>query len=290
VDHHTREALGRICRWALLGVLGLASLGLLQTMAKAFLPSLAVAQGWTVTYDSVASPADIYLMGVLCQPAPINGIPAFCVRSPDGIVRHSITWGGSTYVPGMGVSFSYRVCPMPYSGYVVANDTSRVFVYPKFTRVLVVDTDALLAIQADGSLSPTASQDWPQTAKDVPLRSLGTLCKVVYLVDTPLEDYSAARAILRRAPSGAVLPASRNYVRAADDDDVFRLLRQVESRFKTPAMLVTERPVLAEMAKTHSLPYALVQADLRRRAFYWSLVLVDLANRPAATAPSQPAQ
>ena len=178
---------------------------------------------------------------------------------------------------------------MPYSGYVVANDTSRVFVYPKFTHVLALDTDALLAIQADGRLAPTASRDWPQTSKDVPLRSLADRCKVVYLVDTPLGDYSAARAVLRRAPGGPVLPASQNYVVAASDDDVFRFLRQLENRFKAPATLVTERPVLAEMAKTHSLPYTLVPADPRRRAFYWSLVLVNLANRPPDTAPSQPA-
>lgn len=274
MDNQTREGLGRICRWLLLLVVAAGGVLVAAAMVQGFPHTLETTHSWSLAPDSIwrtsggLGPEEGSYTLVYSRPMLPHKLNLFYVREPGQAARRASNDSEKpvSYLrlhphPSPGL-VPFRVVPNPYSGFTSICDNALLEVFPLGTEVLVLDTRSVLAMSANGSLSPLAEQDWPTTSASVPMAALARSRPMVYLLTAPLRDYDRARTLLRRGPAGAVLAASADFDQPAR---VSSMLGAMRSRLwlavRQPPMLATEDPVLAADAAAAGVQVYLVGAS-----------------------------
>ena len=248
--HQTREVLGRLAGWWVLAVCGGVGLAGVAMVAWTGLHTLDVADKWAISPDYVAR-QDRYVRfrvkGPLSSRAISTGFYLRGLRreilspvtNPDGL---SFVGQGSRDAPDRMV---LCLVPNPYSGCVPIGANGWAFLWPNGTELLLLDVQALPIFHADGTLVEDAEDRGLAASRIDVLRRLSELRPLAYLISTPLGQYDRARAILRRAPAGAVLAAASQWAAPAGLEDMAYMVNDVRWHLQRWPLLATEDPELA---------------------------------------------
>lgn len=266
MDHHTREAVGQLSRWCLLG--GAAVLALLAVIAElgALEPTFQAARARAVMPDAVSRVETHARLSVISRPDLDQHIPGYYWQGPQGHLSEvSIGRTGIGYfrlpndvAPGR---LGFHAVVNPYSTYAPGWGGATVFLYARRTPLVVLDTRPLLTGADDGRLSRGELRVGARPGT-LWLARLAEVRPLAYLTPAPLDAYDACRHALRQAPSGAVLAAADTWETPADVEAMLDALGNVRKRVGGPVTLVTTDAALAEAARRDAVTVVLVGTDI----------------------------
>ncbi|MFW6146606.1 MAG: hypothetical protein ACOC7R_04655 [Planctomycetota bacterium] len=280
MDHDTREAVGQLSRWCVLGgavlgavIAGVAVLGAVEATVRAGRARVVIGDGVSRVHPYVFLP-------VISRPQLDRGIPGYYWEDRQGRLSElKVTRKGIAYLrPSEDVGpgrLDLHTVANPYSAHAPGWGSAAMFLYPGETHLVVVDTRAVLTAaddrpgrRAQGGGGRRARR--PQTPgtfrlADDPgalwLARLAEARPLAYLAPVPLDVYDACRHVLRQGPSAAVLPASDTWERPADVEAMVETLVFVRRRLRHRLTLVTTDDDLADAARGRRIPVVRVGAD-----------------------------
>ncbi len=271
MDHDTREAVGRLARWCLLGVAAAGGLLAVTAELSALEPTFRAGRARVVLADAAARVDRYARLPVISRPPLGQTIPGYYWRDSRGrlselyISRKSQTAYfplGENVPPGR---LRFHAVANPYSAYAPGWGGASVFLYPPNTPLVAVDTRAILTGPHDDRSDPhapgaPAAGTFHLAAEpgSLWLARLAEVRPVAYLAPVPLETYDACRETLRAAPPGAVLAAADTWQRPADIDAMLETLRFTQQYLRHPVTLVTTDAALADAARHDDIPVVLV--------------------------------
>ncbi|NLF32243.1 MAG: hypothetical protein GX591_15315 [Planctomycetes bacterium] len=261
MDHNTREVLGHLTRWCVLG--GAVLLGVLAagTELWALQASVQAARARAVMPDVVGRVGTHARLAVLGRPALHPSIPGYYWREAGGRL-------GDVYMGKNGVAWfplpadvqpgrlEFHAVVNPYSAQAPGWGRASVFLYPRGTNLVLLDARALPIAAA-----PSEGSDGEDPPGVLWLARLAEERPVAYLTPVPLDAYDACRRALRRGPAGAVLPAADTWRTPADLEALIAALGQTRQRLRHDVTLVTADPTLAEAARAEGVAVVLVGAE-----------------------------